>query len=261
LEAFALARAYVDMDRFVFFQRQNDSTFVNCCEKVRRCLSQVPGAVKDFDDLCKAGADKDEVLWLLYGCGGLPGFWQTGQVFGLTAEQLTKGLATIEKAAIVIGKMERHPFGTLAAETPNVSPGLEKTLRDYVAIVRAARRDFSRGSHWFLNIAKARLVVHVIHYTSGAVHDREISGLIAAVTGDEYATTAQTQWRHKHNHLIQDTLDPYTVMTPQQREHRKELWKQIQVQAPELSEGFNRSMAGYNLIGKARTRKQTAGPR
>ena len=222
MEGFALARAYVDLDRFVYFQLQNASTFVNCWMKVRDRLNKFAGGLKDFDDLCAAGADSDELLWLLHGCEGLPGFSHADQVFGWSAEELSKGLGAIEKAACVIEKMRQRPYGLLAVQTPNVNRDLEKTLRAYVALARVARRDFSHGSDWFLNIAKARLVIHVTQRTNGAVHDREISGLIAAMTDTAYAPSAQTRWRHKHSNLIRDAaLDPYTVMTPAQRELRE----------------------------------------
>jgi hypothetical protein len=255
LDAFSLAHAYVALDRFVFFQVQSALTFESCCEKVRERLSDVPGGLKDFDDLCAAGAEASELLWLLNGCEGLAGFTHTDQVFGWSAEELTNGLKVIEEAASVIEKVQRHPFGILAVQTPGVSQGLEKTLMAYVALARGARSDFGHGSDWFLNIAKARLVIHVTHRTKGVVHDREISGLIAATTGSEYSPSAQSQWRHKHNDLIRDSsLDPYTVMTPAQREERREAWKQIAEQDPEFFEGFSRWVADYNGITKARSR-------
>ena len=92
-----------------------------------------------FEKLREAGAEGEELFWLLAGCQGLRGFTQTEEVFGWSAPQLRKGLATIEKAASVIQKMQRRPFGLLAryADSINAS-GLDNDLRSYVALARTA---------------------------------------------------------------------------------------------------------------------------
>jgi hypothetical protein len=259
MKALDLAQAYVSLDRFVFFQLQNASVFVDCCDRVRKRLNQSAGGLRDFEDLCAAGADSDELLWLLNGCEGLPGFDNMGQVFGWSAQELTKGLAAIEKAASVIEKMQRHSFGTLALHTPNSNRRLEATLRSYVSLARAARSDFGHGSEWFLNIAKARLVIHVSHRAKGAVHDRGISGLIAATTGTEYGPSAQSRWRHKHADLIKDSsLDPYTIMTTAEREMRRKVWEGIAAQDPEFYEICSRFATDHAAIAK--TRQQSTKP-
>ena len=254
MEAFVLANWYVSLDRFVYFQLQKTSTFSDVCRRVRERLSEA-GAAKDFDDLCAAGADSDELLWFLNGCEGLPGFTHTEQVFGWSAEELTKGLEAIETAASVVEKIQRHPFGIIAAYVELPSKRLEKTLRTYVALARAARRDFGHGSDWFLNIVKARLVIHVTHHAEGAFHDREISGLIAATTGTDYEPSAQSRWRRMHADLIRDSsLDPYAVMNPAQREERRQRWKQIAAADPEFFEGFSTWVASFDRIAEARRR-------
>lgn len=79
----------------------------------------------------------------------------------------------------MIEKMKIHPFGLLAGYTALPSD-LDKSLRSYIALARAARGHFGHGSQWFLNVAKARLVIHVTHRSKGDPHDGEVSGLIAA---------------------------------------------------------------------------------
>jgi hypothetical protein len=253
MEDLGLARAYVSLDRFVYFRLQNASTFVNVCEDVREQLREVRGSLDDFKELCEAGADSDELLWLLHGCEGLAGFTDTQEVFGWTAKELSKALATVETAASAIEKMRYCPFGLIAVQTPDVRQGLEKTLRAYVALARAARRDFGYRSDWFLNIAKARLVIHVAQRTNGAFHDREISGVISAVIGTNYDAATQSRWRHKYRNLVRDaSLDPYTVMTPAERESRRKSWEQTAAQAPEFYDGFGEWVAAHNGITEAR---------
>jgi hypothetical protein len=255
MKAFDLAHAYVDLDRFVFFQLQNDSAFVNCCDNVRKRLAQSAAGLKDFEDLCAAGAESSELLWLLDGCMGLRGFINSEQVFGWPAQQLTKGLAAIEEAASVIEKMQQNPFGILALHTPYAKRGLDKDLRSYVALARAAQSDFGHRSDWFLNIAKARLVIHTISRTNGAVRDKEISGLLAAMTDTEYGPGAQSRWRRKHGALIRDrSLDPYTIMTTAERERRRKTWEGIAAQDPEFYEMCCRFATDHAAIAKSRQR-------
>jgi len=208
-----LAHAYVTLDRFVFFQLQITSEFESSCALVKRRLGTNEG-LGDFERLCELGAESHELLWLLRGCEGLSGFTPATKLFGWSAVELRKGLSAIEHAASVIEKMQCHPFGFLARHASSVhSSSLDKSLRSYLALARAAQNDFGHGSQWFLNIAKARLVIHVFHRTRGDWRDREVSGLIAAMTNSDYNAAAQSQWRHKHEDLIGDhSLDPYTTM-------------------------------------------------
>jgi hypothetical protein len=251
-----LAHAYVTLDRFVFYRLQASSALDDCRAQVTLRLKKNEG-LEDFDRLCAAGAEGDELLWLLKGCEGLPGFTQVDEVFGWSAPELGKGLAAVEKAASVIEKMQRNPFGLLARHAASVrSSELEKDLRSYVALARAARRDFSHGSHWFLNVAKARLVIHVTHRLNGEPHDKEVSGLIAAATGTDYNAGAQSQWRHMHDDLVRDpSLDPYTIMGPAGRERVRKSWEEIAAQEPEFFKGFDVFTADYEALGESRQRQ------
>jgi hypothetical protein len=108
---------------------------------------------RDLRDLCEARAERDELLWLLHGCDGLPGFTRTEEVFGLAAQDLRNPLATIERAANAIERMYSYTFGLLARHT--LTSSLDEELRSYVALARQPRTDFGHGSQWFLNIAKS----------------------------------------------------------------------------------------------------------
>jgi len=249
-----LARAYVNLDRFVLFRLQSVSSIEGYCAVVKLRLRE-SGALEDFQALCDAGAEGDELLWILKGCEGLPGLTRLNELFGRSALELRRDLAALEKAARVIDEIRVSPFGLLARHAASVrSSGLEKDLGDYVALAHAARSDFGHGSKWFLNIAKARLVIHVTHKTKRN-HDKEISGLIAGITGTDYDATAQSQWRHAHVDLVRDTsLDPYTIMTPAGREDVGKSWDRIAAQDPEFFEGFRSYAADYAELAQSRHR-------
>lgn len=244
-----LARAYVALDRFAFFHREKYSALQNLCATAEQRLRENDG-LTDFETLCDAGAEDGELLWLLGGYGGLPGFIRnrTLEIFGWSPPQLTRGLAAIEKAASVIEKIQSHPFGLLARHAGAATCPHKDHLRSYVTLARAARSDFRR-SEWFRNIAKARLVIHVTHRTKGAPHDKEISGLIAAISHTDYNAGAQCRWRQTHGELFRDaSLDPYTVMGQARREDVRQSWKMIATSAPEFFSGFDKWMADYEAL-------------
>jgi hypothetical protein len=127
MKANDLAHAYVNLDRFVFFQLQTSSVLQSRCAEVKQALRKNEG-LADFEKLCEAGAEGDELLWLLAGCAGVPGFSHTVDVFGWSAAELKKGLTAVEKAASVIEKMQRHPFGLLARHALTVRSSAWKKI-------------------------------------------------------------------------------------------------------------------------------------
>lgn len=256
-----LAHAFVMLDRFFFYRLQETAKFQNLCVRLKQQLED-NAALVDFQTLCEAGAEGDELLWLLKGCEGLPGFSDTFEVFGWPAAELTKGLATIQKAARVIEKTKRHPFGLLTRHVGRAAD-LDKDLRSYGQLVREARSDFGHQSQWFLNIAKARLVTHVLHRTNqdpydmnADPHDKEVSGLIAAMTGTAYIASAQRQWRRKYGELIRDnSLDPYTVMDRAGREKQRQLWNELATREPEFFRGYEKWIDTHEALERSRNRK------
>jgi hypothetical protein len=212
---------------------------------------------RDLRDLCEARAERDELLWLLHGCDGLPGFTRTEEVFGLAAQDLRNPLATIERAANAIERMYSYTFGLLARHT--LTSSLDEELRSYVALARQARTDFGHGSQWFLNIAKARLVIHVRSRTNGAVHDKEISALISAMTDTSYAPSAQSRWRHKHSDLIRDdSLDPYTVMNQRDRKRKRKKWEELAAVDPAFGLQTGRQSSQSPNIPRTNLRRRSA---
>ena len=125
---------------------------------MRRRQTPHPGkrGLGGFKTALRGGAEEDELLWSLAGCDGLPGFTKAQEIFGWNSNRLVKGLDTIEKASRFIEKMQSHPFGLLVCHAGNDSD-LDKKLRSFAALARAARRDFGHRTQWFLNIAKASL--------------------------------------------------------------------------------------------------------
>src|ERR1700756_763967 len=81
MKAIGLAHSYVTLDRFVFYKLQKSSDFQNRCSWVKQRLKEGEGPT-DFKNLCEASAESDELLWLLAGCDGLPGFTKMSEVFG-----------------------------------------------------------------------------------------------------------------------------------------------------------------------------------
>jgi hypothetical protein len=252
-----LVHAYVKLDRLVFFRLQITSLFESCCAQIKQRLGENDG-LGDFEKLCELGAESHELLWLLRSCEGLPGCKSAAELFGWSAKELNKSLFVMEHAASVIEKMQRHPFGLLARNASVDGKELYKSLRSYLALARAAQGDFGRGSYWFLNVAKARLVIHVSHKIKGHFRDKEVSGLIAAMTDTAYNAAAQSQWRHTHEDLIQDpSLDPYTTMGEAERAQVRANWEYIASQAAEFFECFEAWAADHEALIRWRGNKQT----
>jgi hypothetical protein len=131
--------------------------------------------------------------------------------------------------------------------------GLVEHLRSYVTLARLAKRCLLHRSEWFLNIAKARLVIHVRHWT-GDPHDKEVSGLIAAVTGKEdYGQENQKRWRKKYNYFVSDTqLDPWTIAVAEKREEIKRVFEKA---LPGIEPTITRLTADFVKLIEARTAK------
>jgi hypothetical protein len=255
MKAIALAQAYVTLDRLVFYQFRQSQDLSKCYDYARRRLKEQEGWT-DLQELCGAGAEEEEILWLLLGCEGLPGFKAARKVFGRPSKQLKKGLSAIEQSAQFIKKTRRHPFGILFQTANPLAADLPEHLRSWAAFVWAAQRDFGHRSHWFLNIAKARLVIHVKRWAQNHdPHDREVSGLIAAMTCTDYNADAQRRWRQKHPGLIQNVwLDPYTTKTREEREDSIRVLSDVSAQHPEIARSISHCLSGFVRLIESRVR-------
>ena len=265
---FLLARAYVELDWLYYCDSKNASAIQSSCEQVKRTLASTEGAPEALEALCDAGADEAELLWLLFGCQGIPVFANLRQVFGWPASELDKILRTIRDAATAIERMSRHTFGILGSHALCVKgDGLSETLNTYAAMAIAARDAFGHRSEWFLNLAKARLVIHVRSRTKGDLHDSEISELVSAIKWADsdgssvYASTAQSRWRHTHAYLIADnSLDPWAAKSVIERsQDRRDMAEIIGIRIEGSKEkeipSFDRIVASRSLRSRSKPQK------
>lgn len=252
MKALALAHAYVILDRLAFYELQQSSALGDYYTRAEQHLKEQEGW-KDFEFLCQAGAEREELLWILAGCEGLPGLPTAQKLFGWRADRLTEGLLAIERAATIIEKTFDHPFGILTHVAGEDSQALPARMRSYVNFARAAQRDFGKGAEWFLNIAKARLVIHVTFRTKNP-HDKQVSGLITSTTGADYNEDAMRRWRHRHQDLVQDSqLDPHTTQTSEERKKSMRLLKETAAQIPAIQATIERAATAFVKLAKSRT--------
>lgn len=257
MQAHVLAQAYVTLDRLVLHLVQGTPVLrIHYASKIQELRKR--GGLADLKSLCEAGAEKEELLWILGGCEGLPGLKTSREVFGWPAGELSKALDALEQTASVIEKTRRYPFGMLVQLAAPFDAEVSDSLRSYAKLARAAQQDFSHGSHWFLNIAKARLVQHVLSHAKGEPHDKEVSGLIAAITESTYNVGTQTRWRQKNDELVRDRLlDPYTLQTPVQREQTSRQLEERIAQDPEFVRVLGQFIASFERLNRARRAAST----
>jgi hypothetical protein len=270
----ALVHSYVTMDRWAF-QQLEGAKLDEICQKVKQRLRD-EGGYEAFEALRQTpGIEEREILWFLAGCEGAPGFGPrvrleprdtkakkqnkgisrvspTAQLFGRSAEQLKRNLSRIREAASIIENIQSSPFGPLGATTIGSIFSTPDALREYASLIEAAQSDFGQGTEWFLNVAKARLVIHVTHWT-GDSHDKEVSAIIAAMTGNEsYGQENQKTWRRKYNYLVGDTqLDPYTTRSSAEREQVKRVQNES-FEDSGVKDAVATLIKGYSAISQSR---------
>lgn len=163
-----------------------------------------PGAREDFAELCQDGCTPQVlavIVTLRRNSPGLEIFWKT--VMG-PAPKRQKTTRTLEKAAATLeeifggftavtdqetfAKMGRIPLSRLVSE-----------LRFYVRLTNFAesvRR--TTGSHSLAEVSKYLLSSYARRMT-GNFHDRQVSGLVAELTGSaEYFEVAHRMWRSRN---------------------------------------------------------------
>jgi hypothetical protein len=236
-----LVKAYVQLDRYVYYKETGTNAFADHCAKVKAKLRECC-ALEDFDTLVKANADANELFWLLGGCAGLPG----------ASIDLKETMRAIRKAIETFKWLEANFVGSLLGQVgPTNFSWLRRHLEATLSTIEAAKSGFGRRTHWFLNIAKARLVVHVLHHTDD-LHDKEISSLVAAMTDSSYDATAQNRWRHAHAGLICDSIDPTTVMSPADRERGWIDWQEVAAGVPEFDAAYRQWTVDFNRLSAIR---------
>lgn len=268
MNARALVEGYVWLDRSLLFRLQNDRELTSAFQGVLDAVSTLlekRGAWDDLENLCQAGCEREEVLWLLGGCDGVPGITSSEGLFGRGADELRKNLRDIRHAADVISNLNRQPFGHLLRGSISLGslPDLPEHLRLYAAAVGAAQADFV-GSDWYLNIAKARLSDHVTYKTDAGrtrKRDKEISSLIGAITNTSYGADAHRRWRHQHNDLLGNrttdpdgrwTIDPSATLAATHRDEATLQLKNFAETDPDFNEYLNRCASTFLKIAQSR---------
>jgi hypothetical protein len=165
-----------------------------------------PGAREDFAELCEGGCTPQILAAIVALMGNSPGletFWKT--VIGpapkrqKTTRTLERAAATLEEIfggfialadqdAATFTKMGRIPLSRVVSE-----------LRFYIRLTNLAesvRRH--TGSHSLAEVSKYLLSSYVRRMT-GTLHDRNVSGLVAELTGFvAYNEVAHRMWRRRN---------------------------------------------------------------
>jgi hypothetical protein len=165
-----------------------------------------PGAREEFAELCQGGCTPQVlavIVVLMRNSPGLEIFWKT--VMGpapkrqKTTRTLEKAAATLEEIfggfialadqdATIFTKMGRIPLSRVVSE-----------LRFYIRLtnlVESVRK--KTGSHSLAEVSKYLLSSYVRRMT-GNFHDRNISGLVAELTGSvEHTEVAHRMWRSRN---------------------------------------------------------------
>jgi hypothetical protein len=193
------------------------------------------GAIDRLDELCAAHCDRRVLLWLLRPFSKTrvfkhalwseqPGPGTVKAFFGLTSKELDSLIKDMNAVAgqldIVNGKVE---FSSLLMMNRRLYPvwRLPHTLRTGIKVLRYASTHFTRNTHIYHNIAKARLTSYVKEKVEslyvrprkrkrGEFRDEAIATLISAVSGDKnfrYDSASHRMWRQQHYQRL-CLLDP-----------------------------------------------------
>ena len=244
-----LAKAYCFLDRRVFlYSKMIDPPLLE------RTLGAVEKQVRkghgagDLTQLYQEeGCERDELLWLLLGCWGPALVLNCQQLFGWESDQLKKNLDLIRNCADVTASLRRTTFGVLLQAAATTLQSLPENLRDLAKMAEAAKQEF-KNAEWFRSLAKIRITDHVTYKSNDhKPHDKQVSGLIAAVTGKDYDADAHRRFRNKYRELLSDrerdpdglaSVDPYTVRNDSRRQETISGLEQSMKETPEFSQVF-----------------------
>jgi hypothetical protein len=190
-----LEYAYVSHERFVLSMLQGEQVLDEAFATVKEVIAEDSEACRSLESLCDAGCEKAELVWLLLGSISKPGYRRAWDFVRLDADELNRTVHRLEECASQIRTINKKtPFGGLVAEIYSNLIGLPDDLSTYAGLLREGARHFGRGTHTFLNIAKARVVTHV-RYATEKWHDREVAALIGVVANSaHYAADNQRRW-------------------------------------------------------------------
>ncbi len=169
-----------------------------------------PGAREDFAELCQDGCTPQvlaAIVALMRNAPGLEVLWKTVIGPALRRQKTTR---TLERAAATLEEI----FGGFIAMTDQDATAFTKMgripvtwlvseLRFYIRFINLAesvRKD--TGSHSLAQVSKYLLSSYVRRMT-GSLHDRNVSGLVAELSGFvEYNEVAHRMWRSRNHRRL-----------------------------------------------------------
>lgn len=169
-----------------------------------------PGAREDFNELCQGGCTSQvlaAIVALMRDSPGLEIFWET--VIGSPPKR-QKAIRTLERAAATVEEI----FGGFIAMADQNAATFTKMgrippsrmvseLRLYIRVLNLAQSVRKvTGSHSLAEVSKYLLSSYVQRMT-GTFRDRNVSGLVAEVTGSvEYNEVAHRMWRSRNHRRL-----------------------------------------------------------
>lgn len=170
-------------------------------------------AVKAFDSLVRAGAQRERLLGLLVNLHNYHHLLPLECFEALTEEGLSRREvnAQIQKVWKLIGPISRMvPLACFGPGNPRQFERFEElpaTLNWFVLRVRLLlkRQNFKQPPHW------NHMLGMLVSYVSGATRgyrDEALSSLISSVTDQPYDATALKQWRHRNKALLRRAALP-----------------------------------------------------
>jgi hypothetical protein len=240
--------AYVSLDRLALYRLRESGQLAKILAQVER---QLQPAAADLAALCDAGCDREEMLWFLSGCWYGPAFPSVEKLLGRHERALTSGLTTLRRSADLIADMNAIPFGLflLGATGAHDFLRLPSMLREYASLVAGAKATFRRGSHWYLHLAKARMVDHVKACT-GAYRDKQVSSLLNEMIQTEersYSEADHAKWRSRYYQAFSG-LDPATTWSPDRRAQAAHDLETAAAEIPQVGLAIERMLAAYTTL-------------
>jgi hypothetical protein len=232
IDARSLESAVIEYDWADWYFRYREGGLTLILQQVEDRLRTDVDAGVALDYLVAKGCSEEDMLWLLSGMGDRknrspipssierPGKKRVRDVLGLEPGKLDRVLKSVEKCSREIETINSTvPFAMLL-HTRKLGhycclPGL---LKQYVGLVRHAKRYFGPKPQTMLNIWTARLV-KLVKSKIGQPLDTQVASLISATLGKTYTYSDQNTWRQRHYERLAD-VDPLITLSSSERLER-----------------------------------------
>jgi hypothetical protein len=183
-------------------------------------------ATPALERLIDAGCDRDALLRALgVSCGKpvcftldgwftKPGPLSIRNLYGLGSRDFTRLKVLLRQSAKAIAEINRTraEFGILLT-TPHLKMfwGIPNLLWGYVSLLDLAAERLAGGAHYYRNLGKGILTLHVKQRAHRS-HDKEVSSLLSAVCNlDGYDANSHRTWKREHKELL-DRLSPLVAL-------------------------------------------------